>query len=221
VLGAGTTAQFCLLLVLLVAASTAVIPDLFNANNDPHDNTLGCALAAGLHPDSGLNSMIVPLLAGGNALTACLERYVPSASLWGQVLGVGLVAGAAGAFFWGIPAWRGRRSRVTEVRDADVAGDLTPALTRLAEAAKLDPAPRFVIDEGRVTTDAFVFGRRTVCLYGGLVAIREADPSRFRAVDLHELAHIRSGDATITNATVGLWRAFLVVLLVPEAVLLG
>jgi ABC-type histidine transport system ATPase subunit len=217
VLSAGTMAQFCLLLVLLIAASTAVIPDVFNVNNDPHDNTLGCALAADLNPDSGLNSMTAQLLASKNALTACLEHYVPSASLWAQVLGVGLVADAAGAFFWGIPAWKGRRSQVTALRDADVRGDLTP----LVEAAKLDPEPEFVIDEGRVTADAFVFGRRTVCLHGGLVAIREADPSRFRAVVLHELAHIRSGDATITFAIVALWRAFLLVLLAPEAVLTG
>ncbi|HEY1158350.1 MAG TPA: M48 family metalloprotease, partial [Arthrobacter sp.] len=57
--------------------------------------------------------------------------------------------------------------------------------------------------------------RPTVCLHGGLLARRGSEPQRFRAVLLHELAHITNRDVTITYVTVALWRAFLAMVLVP------
>ena len=222
VLSAGTTAGFGLLLVMLLAASTAVITDFFGANVDPNGNTLGCALAAGVDPNSDINTMTMPLLAGEHALESCVAHYAPGTMpWWSLVLGLGLLAGVAGAFFWGIPAWRGRRSRVVELPIADVHGDLTPALGELVQASGLDRMPRFVVNRRRLTGGAVVFGRPgryTVCLDAGLLVRRQTDPSGFRAVVLHELAHIRNGDVTITYATIALWRAFLIVLLVPQAV---
>lgn len=226
VLGAGTTVRFGLLLALLVAASASAISAFLSTVVDPHNNSSGCALAAGLNPGSGLNSGYLSQLlsipaAEKPAVTACLERYVPGVPWWGPILGLGLLIGVAGAFFWGIPAWKGRRSQVVEVHEVDVRGDLAPALEALAQEAGLERVT-FVLNSGRVSTSAVAFGRPgryTVCLDGGLVARRRADPSGFRAVVLHELAHIRNGDVTIAYATVALWRAFLTVILVPQAVL--
>ena len=69
-----------------------------------------------------------------------------------------------------------------------------------------------------MTTSAAVFGRRrryTVCLDIGLLA--ECESKRFRAVVLHELAHIANGDVDVTYATVALWRVFLIAALCPDA----
>lgn len=226
VLGAGTTVRFGLLVVLLVAASAAGISDVLGWITDPNSNANGCELASGWNPNSGyLPELARSFATQGTApaQSACLARYSPSAPWWVLIAGIGLVFVVAAAFFWGIPAWKGRRGQVVPVRDVDERGDLEPALAQLTLAAGLDRA-RFVINPGRVTTNAVVFGRpgrHTVCLDGGLVARRQADPSGFRAVVLHELAHIRNGDVSITYATVALWRAFLLVVLAPEAVLLG
>lgn len=221
VLSAGTTARFWLLVVLLLAASTAAISDFFAEYANTSGNALGCVLAAGVDPDSGMNTMMMPLLAGQSALKACIAQYAPGTTpWWGVALGVGLLAGVAGAFFWGIPAWRGRRGQVTELRAMDVHGDLTPMLWELVATAGLDRVPRFVINR-RMTGGAVVFGRPgryTVSLDAGLLFRQSTDPAGFRAVVLHELAHIRNGDVTITYATIALWRAFLIVLLVPETV---
>jgi Zn-dependent protease with chaperone function len=81
-----------------------------------------------------------------------------------------------------------------------------------------DLPPRFGV-KATTTANAVVFGTRkraTVCLHGGLVALSVKEPDRFRAVVLHELAHVRNGDIGITYATVALWRVFLTAVLLPQ-----
>jgi Zn-dependent protease with chaperone function len=129
-----------------------------------------------------------------------------------------LLIAAAGALYWWLPVWKGRRSRVIPLEEIDCQGDLCLLLAELVSVAGLHRAPRFVLDPAAVRTSAVVFGRPrryTVCLYGGLVARRAVDPEGFRSVVLHELAHIRNGDVGITYATVALWRVFLVAVLLP------
>ena len=52
---------------------------------------------------------------------------------------------------------------------------------------------------------------------GGLVTRQLADPPAFRAVVRHELAHLRNRDVDLTYATVSLWYAFLLVGVLPFA----
>lgn len=47
----------------------------------------------------------------------------------------------------------------------------------------------------------------------------DTDPSAFRAVMLHELAHLRNRDVDKTYFTIGIWRAFVVVALIPFLIL--
>ena len=56
---------------------------------------------------------------------------------------------------------------------------------------------------------------------GGLVIRQLADPPAFRAVARHELAHLRNRDVDITYATVSLWYAFLLVSVLPFAVVVA
>lgn len=228
VLGAGTMVRFGLLLLLSLAASAAGISEVLAGIADPNSNGNGCELASGWNPSSGyLTELETSFTAAGGrtpALTACLEHYSHSAPWWGLPSGIGLLLAVAGAFFWGIPAWKGRRGQVMPLREADARGDLASALDELVQVAGLHEAT-FVINSGRPnSTNAVVFGRpgrHIVRLDGGLVACRQADPTGFRTVVLHELAHIRNRDVGITYATVALWRAFVIVVLVPQAVQLG
>ncbi|MFC8529715.1 M48 family metalloprotease [Nocardia sp. NPDC057227] len=222
VLGAGTTVRFGLLLVLLLAAGASAISSFFSLIIDPDNNDLQCLLASGVDPNSDWLTVLTRSTIGEDqtALAACLEQYAQSPPWWGPILGIGLLLVVAGAFFWGIPAWKGRRSQVVAVAEVDVRGDLVPALEELVRTAGVD-APTFLVNPGRITTSAVVFGRPgryAVCLDGGLIARRKADPTGFHAVVLHELAHIRNRDVPITYATVALWRTFLIAVLVPQTV---
>ncbi|MFF4243622.1 M48 family metalloprotease [Streptomyces sp. NPDC001822] len=94
----------------------------------------------------------------------------------------------------------------------DVHGTLRPLLDELVATAGLARPPRFVVASAAVTASAVVFGRwrrPTIRLDGGLVATSDTQRDRFRAVVLHELAHVRNGDVGVTYFTVALWRVFL------------
>ncbi|QIK10199.1 M48 family metalloprotease [Streptomyces sp. ID38640] len=82
----------------------------------------------------------------------------------------------------------------------------------MAQVTGLKRVPRVVVDPSAASTGAAVFGRNrrpTVCLHAGLLAGRATAPEDFEAVLLHELAHIRNGDVTLTYATIALWRTFI------------
>ena len=112
----------------------------------------------------------------------------------------------------------GHRRRVTLAATGDSGGRLTGRLAGLTAIAGLDRPPRFVIDPARTTLRAVAYGlpgRPTVCLHGGLVARLESDPATFRAVVLHELAHLRNRDVGLNCAATAAWRVYVVALLVP------
>src|SRR5262249_56113988 len=63
-------------------------------------------------------------------------------------------------------------------------------------------------------------GRRFVAISGGLATKLWTDPGVFRAVVLHELAHLRNGDVDKTYATVAVWWSFVATALLPFAPIL-
>jgi Zn-dependent protease with chaperone function len=220
VLGAGTTLRFGLLLVLFTVSSASMMWDhiiLRRLLGDPNNDGFGCTLAGGYDPEVG-DATNFGAMMGHNAqpLDACMARYVPA--WWAPVLVIAFLITAAGGLYWWLPAWKGRRSRVVPLDDIDHQGDLSRLLAELVSVAGLHRSPHFVVDPAAATTSALAFGRPrhyTVCLHGGLVARRFVDRESFRAVILHELAHIRNGDVGITYATISLWRVFLIAMLLP------
>ncbi len=216
VLGAGTTARFVLLLVLFVAGSAATTYDLVERlylfPSNPYG---GCLLAAGFNPEAGTGAEMVPTLRYGAALNACWASHVPDVSWIPLVAPLVFIALAAG-LYRALPMWKGRRSHVVGLDDADLRRELDALVAR----AGLTVAPRFVVDPGAATAGAVVFGTRkhpVICLHAGLIVEYARRPERFRAVVLHEFAHIRNGDVAITYATVATWRVFLGAVLPFEA----
>lgn len=220
VLGSGTTLRFALLLLLCTAGgaglSSQVAADLAEGTID---NRLGCAVAGGVNPAVGLTAGSVSGLRNYAAVQACWARYVPDTA-WVPLVVVPLLMAAAAGVYWLLPQWKGRRSRLVPLELVDLDGRLRQELAALVARAEVGIHLEFSVDPAASTVGAVVFGtgrRPAVCLYGGLLAVFSADPDRFRAVVLHEFAHVRNGDIAVTYATVALWRVFAGVVLLPAA----
>ncbi|MFD7654318.1 M48 family metalloprotease [Actinosynnema sp. NPDC059797] len=220
VLGPGTTVRFTLLLVLLAVASVAAASDFASLPVDP--DPWSCWLAAGWDPDRGDLAVLGGRLSQAGPLEACLAHHAPPPPWWLPLLGPVVLGLVATALFFATAARKARR--LVPVARVDRDGDLTAALDDLVATAGLPRSPAFVVDPTAASTGAVVFGRDrepVVSLHAGLLVRRAADPAGFRAVVLHELAHVHNRDVTLTGATVALWRAFLALVLLPEAVWLA
>ncbi|RGC69366.1 heat shock protein HtpX [Micromonospora sp. MW-13] len=209
---AGTLPRFVLLIVLFVGIAAVITASLVEAHTDPNGARVGCGLAAG--GDPGLSDLDVRfrIVDQQSAFEDCVDRFVPAQPWWWKPAALLLVSVCAAALYWALPRWKGRRSRVVPVEQVDGHADLVSTLAELVTVAGLRRPPRFVIAPAVPTSGAVVFGRLrryTVCLDGGLVARRHRAPEGFRAVVLHELAHLRNRDVDITYATVALWRILL------------
>ncbi|MEU2731114.1 M56 family metallopeptidase [Streptomyces griseoviridis] len=222
VLAAGTTLRFVLLLLLLAAAGATMVPRVVRhllASPQLADKEAGCWLAAGIDTGGPLNASYVQFTRNAAAFKACTARYQQDFDGVSLAVGAGAVAVAV-AVYWLLPVWRTRRSRVAPLDAMDVHGGLRPLLDDLVTVAGVTRPPRFVVDPAAPTVSAVAFGRRrgpTIRLDGGLVATCDTHREQFRAVVLHELAHLRAGDTPVTYATVALWRVFLVLVLLPWA----
>ncbi|MFC0438473.1 M56 family metallopeptidase [Kutzneria buriramensis] len=215
VLGAGTTVRFALLAVLLLVASGSMMRDVVAGLSGAAG--VGCELAAGADPDSGILQIELVIVQQKQAYDECMAHYQPGPPWWLVVAWPLLVLVVAGVLFLLTPRWKVRRRRLKAL-DHDVARRL---IEEAALTAGLSDVPRVVVDRTSIAGGAVVFGssrRPTVCIHSGLLVRATTDPDRFRAVLLHELAHIRHGDVTLTYATVALWRAFLGAVLIPYAV---
>ncbi|MFE4059039.1 M48 family metallopeptidase [Streptomyces sp. NPDC059096] len=222
-MGAGTTMRFALLIVLLLAASGAIMLPVVGSLHS--GDRVGCQLALGIDPDrSGDMASAVNALAQAVPYHACMAKYAPPPALW-QIYGWPVVLSvAAGLLFALLPAWKAWRRGAVTLDSVDPDGEIHVRLSELARTAGLDRLPRMVVDRSALSAGAMVFGRNgrpVVCLYNGLLAVRDSDPERFRAVVLHEFAHIANRDVTVTYGTIALWRAFLALVLAPYLVWLS
>jgi Zn-dependent protease with chaperone function len=136
--------------------------------------------------------------------------------------GMFLVLGVAFLFYW-ISPQRIRRKLHLEPLDADSAPDLLEELQRLSAQAGLSTIPQFLWNPLEQSSSGQAFGRRgsyAVALTGGLATQFYTDLPAFRAVILHELAHLRNADVDISYFTVAVWRSFVFLTLIPLLVAL-
>ncbi|WP_329315910.1 M56 family metallopeptidase [Streptomyces sp. NBC_01278] len=216
VLGAGTSVRFATLLLLLLAASGSMMLTVVLGLADG-DRT-GCELAAGADPSDP--SWTQSALAVGQAVAyhLCQSAWAPPPPWWQIVGWPFLLTASSVLLFLLLPRWKARASRVVPLAAVDPDGELGTLIAGLAADTGLAPVPRVVVDPAATGSGAVVFGRTgrpVVCLYGGLLVDRHRDPTRLRAVLLHELAHVANRDITLTYATVTLWRVFLALVLLP------
>lgn len=225
VLSAGVALRFVLLLLLFAAAGAAMLSETVQQITEPAGASsmeMNCWLAAGADPAAPMYADSPLSVKNESEVNACIARYDPNHP-WVPVAVVALLVAAAVALYWLLPAWKARRSKMVPLDEWDADGRLKSVIGKLvATAAGLTRPPDFVIDRAAVATaDAWVFGRwrhHTICLDAGLAVTAGTD--RFRAVVLHELAHVRNKDVSVTYATIALWRVFLVLVLLPQVAIL-
>lgn len=217
VLGAGTGARFAMLLLLLLAAGGSLMLAVLTPLAD--GDRAGCELAAGVDPaDPDPWTPVIRIVGQQHAFDFCISRWAPSPPWWQVAVWPALLLVGAAVLFRVLPLWKARRSRVVPLEAVDSDGQLRARIDLLATETGLRKIPRVVVDPAAATAGAVVFGSTrhpVLCLHGGLLAVHRADPVRFRAVLLHELAHIANRDITLTYATVSVWRVFFLLVLVP------
>jgi Zn-dependent protease with chaperone function len=221
---AGTLWRFVLLLSLFVFGALAIWSYLMQDFSGETGRYTVCVLAAGLNPGIGPDNYVNRLSGEPRnyaAFNSCVARLSPD-QFWLPLAITGGLVLAAFVLYWTFPVWKARGSRIVPLAEFAASGaysEMRPRLEDLvSEAGMTRVAPRFAVDPRALAASAVVFGRRpryTVVLDGGLAATYQSHPARFRAVVLHELAHVANRDVDITYAVVALWRVFLLGALLP------
>jgi len=215
-LPSGTFAAFVLLIGVALAAAAGFHPALFDlVSVQGNGNSAGyerCIQAE--FPPSG-HTVTPAQMARACAGTQGTQDLRAGILLcFGTMILLTAIQYAAG------PAWRIRRRRLRPV-DQAMYPELAGELERLREPALGDGHVEFLIDIVNPAVDGLAFGRRKrpyVVLSRGMVALFGADRAAFRAIVLHELAHVRNRDLGVTAVTLALWRSFVIVVMVPGSI---
>lgn len=223
----GTGPRFALLMVLVTVTSAPLFNSLFAAvqgQNDPRrglTGIIGCLYAAGFDPTRSDTDNLLAATRRSTALMKCFGEQ--PVSYWGMAATAALLA-VAGLVYWWLPKVRDRWRRLVPVEAVDADGSLGAELAALSERTGIRSDVRFRVDPARMTSGAGVYGRTgsyTVSLHAGLLARRGTDPEGFRAVVLHELAHIHHRDVDYAYASTVLWRVFVLFALLPDLALIA
>ncbi|GGO53517.1 hypothetical protein GCM10012287_40340 [Streptomyces daqingensis] len=215
----GTGPRFVLLMVLVTLSGVPLFGITFTALTMDYESGSGamdCMFAAGFDPAAGDGENALRAMRRPELLRKCLDEQPQSYA--GLVATAAMLAVAA-AVYWYQPKLHGLRRRSAPVETVDADGSLAAELALLRTHAGLGPELSFRVDLARTTSSAYVEGRSgrySVHLHAGLLVRRGTDPEGFRAVVLHELAHVRHRDVDYASASTALWRVFVVTALLPH-----
>lgn len=219
-----TTFRFALLVVAVLGANLYVWNWLWIAyGSDRREVLLQYAQCETINPGTDIRSVDLDVgEAARSAYTACIADVTRPLAWW-MVAGTALLLAAAAVIALVFPRWILRRRRLRPLT-RDAAPAVVDELGRLSDEAGLGDEPRWVWNPLDPSPTGLAFGRpgrHSVALMGGLVTRQIADPPAFRAVVRHELAHLRNRDVDLTYATLSLWYAFLLVGVLPFAVVVA
>lgn len=218
----GTTLRFVTLSTLIVAVTAMVYQDLgsvWHANLDM--GSAHCEVISGRYTRVQQGYETPAQNAADARYHACIGSYAIGPLLWAAAA-LAVLALVAGALYHLQPRFMVRRGRMAGLDlAAPESARLAAHLESLAAVAGLRRAPRYVVDPVNRHADGLAFGGwryRAVCLNAGLIALLSRDEAAFRAIVLHELAHLRNRDVGITYATIAMWRSFILVTILPWVV---
>lgn len=226
-----TDFRFLLLIVAVASTSLFIFGAIYNAIFDRQIFTViqDCLARMPLttlqSPDlsssalermGALSAVLSNWSATSRAQKACIEGWELAQGL--TVLG-GLAAVLATAFaiYWITPALKRRRQKLAPLT-ADDAPEALDYLHDLCDEIGLRARPDFAWNPLDSRVSGLAFGhlrRKFVALSGGLVSLFYSDRAAFRAVALHELAHLRNGDVDKTYFSLAIRPAFMVTALLP------
>ncbi|UJB46070.1 M48 family metalloprotease [Streptomyces sp. A1-5] len=221
----GTGPRFALLIILVTASSFATLTSVLDQLSVLSESgrpgaglygTPSCLYAAGFDPSSSDLGNLRATMSRPDALLKCLgDRPVGYRAL----IATAVLLAVAALVYWWMPKARDWRRRMVPVEAVDADGTLRAELAALCERTGVRSSLRFRVDPARMTSGASAYGRTgnyTVCLHVGLLARRGTDPEGFRAVVLHELAHVHHRDVDYAYASTALWRVYVLLALLPH-----
>lgn len=218
-----TTFRFVLLVVAVLGASLFIYNSLYF--NVIADEGRDVATYKRCLAESRLGQGIPEALAAGDldrparqsdAFQDCIAPVERQKAGW-IFGGVGLVLLSALAAYLAYPYAKLRRGRLRPLSERE-APEVVADLRALSREAGLRTPPRFVWNPLRRSAGGLAFGhvgRRYIALDGGLVMLHGLDQPAFRAVVLHELAHLRGRDVDLAYATLSIWWGYLAAGVVP------
>lgn len=148
-----------------------------------------------------------------NHAYAGVQASVKGRALW-AIGGVVLTLNMAITIYWF--TWKIRLNGYQSLTSTVPPG-VAFYLNQLCREVNLSPTPTFLLNPGNYGSEPVAFGhfgRYYLGLPAGSVSTFYDDRPLFRAVVLHELAHLYNGDVDKTYITVALFRAFVITTLV-------
>lgn len=219
-----TTLRFALLIVSVIAASLFIYETLYfqyleiNGKLEPVFNLARNCLNQSLNQDFSVFSS-QELTAAGNALSQCstpLEK-VFAQSTWFAIVSVGILLGFALILYGVFPSLMIQREGMISLeKDTDMK-DIVIYLKNLCQEVGINP-PIFLQKPASrgIGGRAFgSFGRYYVILPTGLLFLFDTNQDIFRAIMLHELAHLRNKDVDKTYFSIVLVCVFVLIALIP------
>ena len=203
-----TTVRFFLLIVSVLGASAVIY--LFIFSDGAPWGHLGPAIFS-------LRDCLEPTYPARDS-AECIAQRFPLVMPW-ILASILALFGMAGAIYWTYSSWKIRRDRLVPLRIED-APAIVAYLQDLSQSVGLARPPILLWNPLNPTKTGLAFGRlgrRFIALSGGLMTQFYTDQPAFRAVILHELAHLRNGDVDKTYLTQAIWWAFVVAALIPFA----
>ena len=219
-----TTLRFVLLVIFVICGSARLYGE-FRGHEDPAANQCVTEVWSALSKlnksapaDIGRDAGIVGR--EGLRLFAQCTALLRPAVVW-QIGGICAVILVAALFYYAYPTWELRRRRLQPLSPSELP-EITHEIRSLAETAQL-PKPPILVWNPLATALPVVFGRHGryyVALSGSFVTQHfYTDRDSFRAIMLHEFAHIRNGDIPKTYLTLSLLLGFLATTLAPALLL--
>lgn len=213
-----TDFRFILLILSVLGASLFAyhIPSNYLFRKEFYEVTLRCFTAANaVYP--GNPSIDSPEgYQKQQLISNCQQSFNLRLSAW-IAGGVGLMLVVAVILYWIAPAWNIWRDKLIPL-SAEDAPEVVAYLEELCHEVGLHAPPTFMWNPLSPAKSGLAFGRighYYVALPGGLVTLYYADRPTFRAVILHELAHLKNADIDKTYFAVAVWQAFVVIAFIP------
>ena len=210
-----TTFRFLLLIIAVLGTTLYIWDWIYFAVGDNgaryRDHALAC-----LEQSPPSVADLDDFTRGSQSFRACVQA-LDRPSAWWMLAGAIAVLSVALVLTLLFPWWKRRRMNLRPLTETDAPAVVATVRELAAEAGLREP-PTLVWDPLDPSPTGLAFGHAggyTVALTGGLVVRATTEPDAFRAVVLHELAHIRNRDVDVTYFTVSLWYGFLLAAIVP------
>jgi len=151
---------------------------------------------------------------------ACVISAYQVVAEWAG-LGVALLLSAAGAIYWLFPIWKIWRGGFKPLHSSNMPPDLMELLSDLCRLSGVPRPPTFLLNPYSSASSGVAFGRfgrRYIVLHRGMMILFQSDRPAFRAIVLHELAHLRNADIDKTYFTISIVWSFVLTVLLPWVV---